>query len=130
MARKKSGRAKVGGPKKRITARQKAARRKNIEIARRHIRRRGGGKKPSASSRAKKAFAKEYKRQKSDRFISKAYARNQAFKAAMKASKQAGRRMARRYAMGVAKSQFKIRSKKGRRDFAGGFVNALIREML
>ena len=84
---------------KRITAKQKAARRKNIAIARKF-------RKRAANKSANAAFKKTYKKNMSSKYMTKQIALTRGLNAAVKADKVRGLKMAGRYAHGRSKKLY------------------------
>ena len=137
---------------KRITAKQRVARKKNIAIARMHKKR--GAKKftkkkvlsPSAykgqQTKRKKAAKKKQRRTAGEAFkgayeqvqrstggrVRKDYARRIGHTAAMKVDMIGGKAIARKYARGVARKKFKM-DRKGAKQFSRGYINSIMNDL-
>jgi hypothetical protein len=153
--RRSSAIRKKAGVKKRITAKQKAARVKNIAIARSHRKRssRAGVAKTKVDSKGRvnrtytkkhvakvksamkkvagQAFKKKYetlRKINKGMGLNKEWARREGHAAAIKASKTAGKSIARKYAMGIARRKYKM-TKSGAKQFSAGYVNSILRDL-
>ena len=105
---------------KRITAKQKTARRKNIAIARKY-------RHSSAAGKAFKGAYKQVQRSTGGR-IRKDYARRVGHTAAMKADMIGGKAIARKYARGVARKKLKMDAK-GAKQFSRGYINSILNDL-
>jgi len=104
---------------KRITPKQKAARRKNIAIARSY--------RKKARKKSGSAFKKAYKKSQSHKYMTKSVSIRKGHTAAMKASKSAGTKLALKFASGLSKR--KGYDTKGSRQFAKGYVRSILNDI-